>query len=154
MTRATVLIAALVFGGTLTTSLIGAPQAAAPRRAAAAPATAVAPPDGAFLQQYCVSCHNARAKTGGLALDGLNPADTAGHPDVWEKVVRKLRTGMMPPDGAPKPSDGARETFTAALESSLDHAAAQDVDPGAPALHRLNRTEYANVVRDLLSLDL
>ena len=150
MTRASLVGAALLFGGVLTTSLIGAPQVAPPRPAAAA-ATATSSPDPAFLQQYCVSCHSARAKTGGLALEGLSPADTAGHADVWEKVVRKLRTGMMPPEAAPKPSDAAREAFTAALEASLDRAAA--LDPGAPALHRLNRTEYANVIRDLLSLD-
>jgi len=87
------------------------------------------------------------------AIEGLDPANPSAQADVWEKVVRKLRTGMMPPDGAPKPPDAVRETFTAALETSLDRVATRQVDPGAPALHRLNRTEYANVVRDLLALD-
>jgi hypothetical protein len=107
----------------------------------------------AFTKQYCVSCHNERTKAGGLALDALDPANVEGHAETWEKVVRRLRTGMMPPEGAPKPAAAAREAFTVALESSLDRAAARRVDPGAPALHRLNRTEYANVIRDLLALD-
>ena len=76
-----------------------------------------------------------------------------GHAEAWEKVVRKLRTGMMPPENAPKPPAAARETFTAALETALDRAAARRLDPGAPALHRLNRAEYANAIRDLLALD-
>ena len=111
------------------------------------------PPDAAFLKRSCVSCHNARVKSGGLALDALDPLMLEGHADVWEKVVRKLRTGMMPPDGAPRPAPAARETFTASLESALDRLAARQLDPGAPALHRLNRAEYANVIRDLLALD-
>jgi len=119
----------------------------------AAPTSTASPPDAAFLKQYCVSCHNARVKSGGLALDALDPLMLEGHADVWEKVVRKLRTGMMPPDGAPRPAPAARETFTASLESALDRLAARQLDPGAPALHRLNRAEYANVIRDLLALD-
>ncbi len=151
MNRSALFIAALVFGGTLTPALIGAPQSATPSRVPVS--TQAALPDAAFLQQYCQTCHSARAKSGGLVLEGLDPANPSAQADVWEKVVRKLRTGMMPPDGAPKPPDAVRETFTAALETSLDRAATRQVDPGAPALHRLNRTEYANVVRDLLALD-
>lgn len=113
-----------------------------------------AAPDQAFLNQYCVGCHNARTKSGNLVLQGLNPANVDGSVDVWEKVVRKLRTGMMPPASAPKPSASVRETFTAALETQLDSFAAAHPDPGAPALHRLNRAEYANAIRDLLALDI
>ena len=109
------------------------------------------PPD--FLAQYCVTCHNGRLTSGGLALDSLDRANVVGHAEAWEKVVRKVRTGLMPPDGAPKPPQAARETFVAGLENDLDLVAARDLDPGAPALHRLNRAEYANVVRDLLALD-
>jgi hypothetical protein len=69
-------------------------------------------PDPAFLAQYCVTCHNDRLKTGGLALDGFDVAQAGSHADVWEKVVRKLRTGMMPPEGAKKPTDAVRESFT------------------------------------------
>src|SRR4051812_12308940 len=128
-------------------------------RPAPRPVAAVAPrtgpaPDAAFLNQYCATCHNTRLKSGGLAFDTLD----LGHPETdagaWEKAVRKLRTGMMPPDGAPKPTAATREAFTSSLEASLDRAAALRLDPGAPALHRLNRAEYANVIRDLLSLDI
>ena len=127
--------------------------AAGRQQAAPAPARAAAAPDAAFLKQYCLACHNSRANAGGLALDTLNPLSVAGHAEAWEKVVRKLRTGAMPPDGAPKPAPAARQMFTTALETGLDAAAARRLDPGAPALHRLNRTEYSNAIRDLLALD-
>jgi hypothetical protein len=121
----------------------------------AAPSTpAAASPDPAFLKQYCVTCHNERVKAGALLLDTLTLGAVHDRADVWEKVVRKLRTGMMPPAGAPKPPAAARAAFTAALEGSLDRAAAQRLDPGAPALHRLNRSEYANAIRDLLAIDI
>jgi hypothetical protein len=106
-----------------------------------------------FLTQYCATCHNARVKSGGLALETLDRANVQGHAESWEKVVRKVRAGLMPPDGAPKPPQAAREAFVSALETDLDRTAARRLDPGAPALHRLNRAEYANVIRDLLSLD-
>ena len=165
MNRRVLFVAAMVCGGSLTAAVIGAPQnPVAPKTPAVAKTPVVskspvaqrsvaAPPDAAFLQQYCLTCHNSRAKVGGLVLEGLDPAAPDGHADVWEHVVRKLRTGMMPPDGSPKPADALRETFTASLEAALDRVAVREVDPGAPALHRLNRTEYANVVRDLLALD-
>ncbi len=146
MTRI-LLCASILFVAAATPTLTGSPQQPEPRTASGTAA------DAAFLKQYCVSCHNARVKSGGLALEGLDPVKVEGHAEVWEKVVRKLRTGMMPPDGAPKPGAAARATFTAAVESALDRVAVRQPDPGAPALHRLNRTEYANVVRDLLSLD-
>jgi len=126
-----------------------APSSATP---SATPASASVP-DARFIEQYCASCHNARARAGGLALDALDPAKVEGHAETWEKVVRKLRTGMMPPENAPKPAAAARATFTAALEARLDAAAARRVDPGAPMLHRLNRIEYGNAVRDLLAVD-
>ena len=110
-------------------------------------------PDAAFLKQYCVTCHNDRVKAGALTLASLDVAAVEGHADVWEKVVRKLRTGMMPPEGVPKPPAAARAAFTGALEALLDRAATRRPDPGTPALHRLNRVEYANAVRDLLALD-
>src|SRR5436189_1047130 len=123
---------------------------AAPARAAVAP---VAAPDAVFLKQYCLGCHNQRTKIGNLALDALDSAKVDGDVDVWEKVVRKLRTGMMPPEGAPKPADAVRATFVSALEGQLDRVALAHPDPGSPALHRLNRAEYANAIRDLLSVD-
>jgi cytochrome c553 len=110
-------------------------------------------PDAAFVKQYCVTCHSDRVKAGALTLAGLDLTAVDGHADVWETVVRKLRTGMMPPDGVPKPSAAARAAFIIALEASLDGAAMRRPDPGTPALHRLNRAEYANAIRDLLALD-
>jgi len=112
-----------------------------------------AAPDPAFLTQYCVTCHNARTRSGNFVLQGLDPAQPDGKIDTWEKVVRKLRTGMMPPVSAPKPTSQARESFASALEAQLDRVAAVHPDPGTPALHRLNRAEYANAVRDLLAVD-
>jgi hypothetical protein len=137
--------AAFVFVLSALTTGAGVQQRPSPRPAAA--------PDAAFLKQYCAGCHNDRVKAGSFSLDALNPAAVEGQAEAWEKVVRKLHTGMMPPDGVPKPSAAAREAFTAALEASLDRAAARRPDPGTPALHRLNRVEYANAIRDLLALD-
>ena len=110
--------------------------------------------DRALLDQYCVTCHNEKLKTGGLALDQLDPAHPAENAVTWEKVVRKLRAGMMPPSGARRPDRPALDAFTAKLETGLDRAAAANPDPGATALHRLNRNEYANAIRDLLALEL
>jgi len=109
-------------------------------------------PQGELLSQYCVTCHNPRLNTGGLSLDPADLAKVEARAEVWEKVVRKLRTGMMPPAGAPRPSPEVLQTFTSRLEAQLDGAARPD--PGAPALHRLNRAEYSNVIRDLLALEI
>jgi hypothetical protein len=148
MTRA-LLYAGVVFVTVATTiATVGARA-----QTSAAPPRATATPDPAFVKQYCVTCHNDRVKAGSLALDTMNVASVDDRTEVWEKVVRKLRTGMMPPRNAPKPPAAAATAFTTALELSLDRAAARRLDPGIPALHRLNRTEYANAVRDLLSID-
>ena len=128
--------------------------ALAGRQQAPSPAArTAAAPDAAFVKQYCLGCHNSRTNAGGLALDALDALNVDGHAEVWEKVVRKLRTGSMPPDGAPKPAPAARQTFATALESALDASATRRLDPGSPALHRLNRAEYSNAIRDLLALD-
>ena len=89
----------------------------------------------------------------GFFLDRLDVDDIAGHPAEWEKVVRKLRTGMMPPASEPRPDEAERQSFIAYLEGALDELAARNPNPGRPALHRLNRTEYANAIHDLLGLD-
>jgi hypothetical protein len=123
--------------------------ARAPVRAAQAVAVT---PASEFLKQYCVGCHNDRAHVGNLSLEPFDPAHLDGHIDIGEKVVRKLRTGMMPPENAPKPSAAARDAFASALEAQLDAVAALHPDPGAPGLHRLNRAEYGNAIRDLLAL--
>jgi hypothetical protein len=115
--------------------------------------TAKAEPDRAFLDQYCVGCHNERAKIASLTLDRMDPSHVADNAETWEKVVRKLKAGMMPPSGARRPDRATVDAFTARLEAELDRAAAAHPNPGATALHRLNRSEYTNVIRDLLSLD-
>ena len=113
----------------------------------------VAAADPAFLTKYCVTCHNALAKAGGLVLDATALAHAGADPEVWEKVVRKLRTGMMPPSGMPRPDAAAIAGFATALEGALDRANPPGRHLETPALHRLNRTEYANAIRDLLGLD-
>ncbi len=106
----------------------------------------------ALLDRHCVTCHNPRMQAGALSLDQLEVAQAGRDPETWEKVVRKLRTGMMPPSGMPRPDPAALDRFISFLESGLDRAAAASPNPGARVLHRLNRTEYANAVRDLLDL--
>ena len=109
----------------------GNPQTAARTDAASARAqAAAATPDAGFLKQYCVGCHNDRAQVGDLSLEAFDPAHVDGHIDIWEKVVRKLRTGMMPPESAPKPPAAARDAFASALEGQLDRVAALHPDPG------------------------
>ena len=118
-----------------------------------APLPAQASPSSALLTQYCITCHNERAKTAGLTLDALNLDRVAGDAETWEKVVVKVRSGMMPPSGARRPERAVLDAFAADLETRLDKAAAPGAGLDAPAMHRLNRTEYANAVRDLLALD-
>jgi Protein of unknown function (DUF1592)/Protein of unknown function (DUF1588)/Protein of unknown function (DUF1587)/Protein of unknown function (DUF1585)/Protein of unknown function (DUF1595)/Planctomycete cytochrome C len=118
------------------------------------PSAPASPARRAFLDQYCVGCHNERAKTAGLMLDRMDPARVSEHAEVWEKVVRKLRAGMMPPAGARRPDRPAIAAFASQLEADLDRNAALKPNPGAPALHRLNRNEYANAIRDLLDLEI
>lgn len=109
-------------------------------------------PDRALIDQYCTRCHNDRLKTAGLSLSTLDPDHVAGHAETWEKVVRKLRTGAMPPVGLPRPDRTTALSFVSALTDKLDQAAAANPDPGRVTLHRLNRAEYANAVRDLLGV--
>ncbi len=114
-------------------------------------------PQHALINQYCVTCHNEKAKTAGLMLDRLAPdldrANVGSHAETWEKVVRKLRVGAMPPQGMPRPDRASMDSLAGYIETSLDRAAAAAPNPGQPVLHRLNRTEYANAIRDLLDLD-
>jgi mono/diheme cytochrome c family protein len=112
------------------------------------------PPARAVIDQYCVGCHNDKLKTGGLSLDTLDVTRAGEHPDVWEKVVRKLRGRMMPPPGRPRPDERGYDALVSYLETSLDRAAAANPDPGrTETFRRLNRTEYQNAIRDLLALD-
>ncbi len=107
----------------------------------------------AMLDKYCVTCHNQRLKTANLTFDKMDLSHVAADGAVWERAVRKLRGGMMPPPGMPRPPLAAVDSFVSWLETSLDQAAAAHPNPGHVALHRLNRTEYANSIRDLFGID-
>jgi mono/diheme cytochrome c family protein len=107
----------------------------------------------ALVDQYCVGCHNQRSKTAGLMLDTMDLNDVAKHGDVWEKAIRKLRGGLMPPPGSRQPDRAVAESFITWLETSLDQAAAKSVNPGGVTLHRLNRAEYANSIRELFGIE-
>jgi mono/diheme cytochrome c family protein len=108
----------------------------------------------AIVDKYCVTCHNSKTKVGGLSLDKLDLANVPHDAETWEKVISKLRTGAMPPLGMPRPDKAAYNQFATYLETSIDKAAALHPNPGRPALHRLNRAEYANAIRDLLALNI
>jgi hypothetical protein len=105
------------------------------------------------IDRYCASCHNARLKTGGLSLETLDPTNVSEAAEIWEKVVRKLETRTMPPRGARRPDEAAYRSLTAQLVDELDRSAIARPNPGRPMLHRLNRSEYGNAIRDLLALD-
>jgi len=131
-------------------------QSAQPgQRAATAPLAATTVPDAAaerkLVNQYCVTCHNARLKTANLLLDQLDLANLGAHAEIGEKIVRKLRAGLMPPTGARRPDPATYESLIRGLETTLDRSAV--VHLPAPGLHRLNRTEYANAIRDVLALE-
>ena len=124
--------------------------AAAQSASAAAPAVDPQP----LLDRYCVTCHNDRLETGGFSLEALDVADVAAHPEAWEKAVRKLRAGAMPPRPRPRPDDATYTALRAWLEGELDAAAAAGPNPGrTETFHRLSRTQYRNAVRDLFALD-
>lgn len=115
--------------------------------------TPPAAPEAVF-KQYCVGCHNERLKSGEFVLDPGELKDVPRHAEKWEKVIRKLRTGAMPPAGMPRPSAATYNSTAAYLENALDRAAVLQPKPGTlPLLHRLTRTEYQNSIRDLLALE-
>jgi hypothetical protein len=136
------------------------PAAAAPpaasTRAQGAPAVAAHPPavDRGMLDRYCVTCHNDRLKRGNLVLAGIPLEPLHANGEIWEKVVLKLRSGEMPPAGAPRPDRAITLAAATALVNGLDREAAAAPNPGRVAVHRLNRIEYGNAIRDLLALDI
>src|SRR5262245_39635952 len=143
-------IAVISLAGALVVSLTGV--------FTAAPAGPVAQNAAAQVQldtvnQYCVGCHNDRAKTGGVSFQGLTQATVGEHPDVFEKAIRKLRGRVMPPPGSKQPEAKAIDSLVAWLEDTLDKAATKTHIPDQVVLHRLNRKEYTNAVRDLLAVD-
>ena len=107
----------------------------------------------AVVTKYCVTCHNERTKTAGLMLDKANITDPSATADVWERAIRKMRVGMMPPTSAPHPDAATENALISYLQTSLDRAGTLHPNPGRPLVHRLNRAEYANAIRDLLALD-
>jgi Protein of unknown function (DUF1592)/Protein of unknown function (DUF1588)/Protein of unknown function (DUF1587)/Protein of unknown function (DUF1585)/Protein of unknown function (DUF1595)/Planctomycete cytochrome C len=120
------------------------------------PATAATPPPfdaRAFLNTYCVTCHNQRLKTAGVMFDTLDLGNVPADAQVWEKAIRKVRVGMMPPQGAQRPDAAASNALLSWLGTRLDAAAGANPNPGRPLVHRLNRVEYGNAVRDLLALE-
>jgi mono/diheme cytochrome c family protein len=127
-----------------------ASQTAAPAVGPATPSI----PTSDILNRYCVTCHNGRLKTAGLQLDSLDMYPVADSAQQWEKIVTKFRTGEMPPPGRPRPDAAIYGAVATALERELDAAAAAKPHPGRVPVHRLNRTEYTNAVRDLLGLEI
>jgi len=113
----------------------------------------VANPNQALVNRYCVTCHNQRLKTAKVEFDALDLAHPEQNAIIWERAVRKLRGGMMPPPGAPRPAVADAQALATYLESTLDKAAAANPHPGSVRIHRLNRAEYANAMRDLFAMD-
>jgi uncharacterized protein DUF1592/uncharacterized protein DUF1588/uncharacterized protein DUF1585/uncharacterized protein DUF1587/uncharacterized protein DUF1595 len=135
---------------------LGAPQPppAAARQSVNRPSITAAP-DPALLTRYCIGCHSTRTKSGNFVLEGLDPARADQDPEQWEKVVRKLRAGLMPPAGQPRPDEASYGRFLSALQTQLDAAATQRPNPGRTEIvHRLNRLEYVNAVRDVFAVDI
>ena len=158
MTARRVRIGALVAAAWSATVASSVPSAEALRaRSQAAASSPVAVDVASTVNRYCVGCHNSKAKTtataSGVVFDGIDPARIADDSAMWEKVIRKLRTRSMPPTGVPRPDESTYTALVSHLESTLDRAAAAHPNPGRPSVHRLNRAEYANAVRDLLALE-
>ena len=163
-------LALVVAGFSVVSVASGLLHAAGPQQPSATVAASSVSPQRALLDRYCVTCHNEAFVSGGgqsesllvtqlravgLALDTVDVDSVAEDPEVWEKVVRKLRVGAMPPQPRPRPDKETYDGFRAWLEDELDRAAAANPDPGrTQAFHRLNQAEYRNVIRDLLDLDI
>src|SRR5687767_3818007 len=138
-------VGALLAAGGGRLALQAQPQ---PTRAIAQPA------HRSLIDTYCVECHDEDKQKGGIALESVAVHDVARYPDVWEKVVRKLRARQMPPIGKPRPDEASYDAVVASLETSLDRAASARPNPGRTAtIRRLTRTEYQNAVRDLLAFE-
>jgi cytochrome c5 len=133
-----------------------APQAGGPAQAGTASANgAVTASERALLDQYCVTCHNDKLKRANLSLEKLDLTTVGDNAELWEKVIRKLRAGVMPPPGMRRPPLKEYEGLRDWLETQIDRkAAARGLTAGSVVLHRLNRTEYANVIRDLLDIEI
>jgi mono/diheme cytochrome c family protein len=154
-TAAGLRVLALIAGAGVTLTLSGVRIAARPRPN---PAQAISVPDRAspraLVDQYCVSCHSARLRTAGLDLETLDLTTPGPNAETWEKVIAKLRAGSMPPPGRPRPDNATYHATASRLEREVDRAWEAKPNPGRiAAVHRLNRAEYNNAIRDLLALD-
>ena len=127
-------------------------NATSSQNAAPAAATAVSTQQD-VIKRYCVGCHNDRLKTSGLSLEHADVTNPSANAELWEDVVRKVQARAMPPQGARRPDEATYRSLETSIENSLDAHAARTPYAGAPILHRLNRNEYANAIRDLLALD-
>jgi mono/diheme cytochrome c family protein len=154
--RGTVVIAlaAIALLASLTRVFTASPQQAAASQGAAARGQAAAQNELATMQQYCVSCHNDRVKTADVSFQGVTPESIGQHADLFEKAVRKMRGRVMPPPGGRQPGSAAIDSLVAYLEESLDKAAGKAHLRDQVVLHRLNRKEYENAVRDLLAVEI
>ena len=131
----------------------GSLLAAAPQQQTTVDRPQAAAPQRALLDRYCVTCHNERLHTAGLTLEKADVANVGADAALWEKVLDKVRSGSMPPAGLPRPDQPSYNSFAAYLETALDRTAAAAPQPGRVAVHRLNRAEYTNAIRDLLGVD-
>jgi hypothetical protein len=151
MRRTTLFLAGLGF---VASAFAVSSQTASARQAQAGQTSDVVAANQATIQKYCFSCHNEKVKSGGLTLSTLDLSRAAEKPEVWEHVIRKVRTGAMPPAGRPRPDKAAADSLATYLETELDKAALANPNPGRTALARLNRAEYRNAVRDVLGLEI
>src|SRR5260370_26065701 len=147
-----------ISGSLVTALLLSAPQfsfgQATTGAAGGRPGATISTDYRAVLNRYCVTCHNEKLKTAGLLLDKMDVAKIPESAEVWEKVIRKLRTSARPPAGMPRPDKAAYDSFATYLETALDRTAAAKPNPGRGGIHRLNRAEYTNAIRELLGLEL
>jgi Protein of unknown function (DUF1592)/Protein of unknown function (DUF1588)/Protein of unknown function (DUF1585)/Protein of unknown function (DUF1587)/Protein of unknown function (DUF1595)/Planctomycete cytochrome C len=149
--------AVVVVCGVWAAGTFGAAQAQLPaqNRGVSSPEPPASSPDAtAVINKYCISCHSERLRTGGVVLQGVDATDPGANAELWERVVAKLRAGSMPPPGSPRPDAATYDAIAGGLEAALDRAWAAHPNPGRiNAVHRLNRTEYKNAIRDLFALD-
>ena len=146
--------AVVAFAVLLAASAVAHAAGQAPEAAESVAATAESAEYRAVLDRYCATCHNDRLQTAGVTFESLDMVHMGPRAEVWEKVIRKLRAREMPPPRRPRPDDATYVAFVDWIETELDHAAAADPNPGNETVHRLNRTEYTNAIRDLLALEI
>ncbi|MCZ6489706.1 MAG: DUF1592 domain-containing protein [Acidobacteria bacterium] len=135
-------------------AFVAASYLPAANQGSSSPAAPSAAQYRAVLNRYCVTCHNEKLRTAGLTLEKIDIEKVSAGAEVWEKVIRKLRAGQMPPDGLPRPDSATYDSFATYLETELDRAAAANPNPGRLSIQRLNRAEYANAIRDLLAVEI